>query len=253
MITRSYLGLVGLALLFAQAVPVQGSDGDAALKLYVAASTKEAVDAIAQQFQRETGLSVEVTPGASSKLAKQIVEGAPADLFLSADQATADYLGEKQLIAKRRNLLGNRLVVVVPADSRVEIKSLNDLAREEVKQIALALEKVPAGEYAREALRQASVWEQVEDKIVGGEDVRAALAFVEQGASAGIVYLTDTIGNSRVRVAFRIDPRLHRPIEYPLVLIKRDPMRPGSVKLYEYLGTESATAEFRKAKFEIIR
>src|SRR5262249_45046139 len=151
----------------------------------------DAVDEIARAFEAATATEVEVSPGASSKLSKQIVEGAPADLFLSADQANADELEKKGLVAERRNLLANRLVVVVPADSSVSVSSLNDLAAPTVPRVALALEAVPAGAYAREALRKAGMWERVEPKVVGGEDVRATLAFVEQGADAGIVYLTD--------------------------------------------------------------
>ncbi len=222
------------------------------LKIYVAASTKEAVESIATQFHAETGITVEVSPGSSSKLAKQIVEGAPADLFLSADQSNADYLATKQLIAQRRNLLGNRLVVVVPSNSSLEIGTLGDLGDDGVKQLALALEKVPAGEYARQALKKAGIWPRVAEKVVGGEDVRATLAFVERGASAGIVYLTDPIGNSKVRVALEIAPDLHSPIEYPLVVIKRPAMNPGAAKLYEYMTSEPAKAVFRKAGFGIL-
>lgn len=250
MIRRIHVVLVGVTLSLGHAVAAPAADD--ALKAYVAASTKEAVDTIAQQFTKDTGIAVEVSPGASSKLAKQIVEGGPADLFLSADQANADFLAEKQLIAKRRNLLGNRLVVVTPADSKLMIGSLADLASGDVKELALALEKVPAGEYGRQALRKTGVWERVEGKVVGGEDVRATLAFVERGASAGIVYLTDTIGNSKVRVAFEVDAALHAPIEYPLVLIKREPMNPNAVKFFDHLSSEKAAQVFRAAKFQVV-
>lgn len=244
--------LAQLAFFLAAILAAQPSAGSTVLKMYVAASTKHAVDGIVRLFEREAGISVEVSPGSSSKLAKQIAEGAPADLFLSADQANADYLAGKQLVAERRNLLGNRIVVVVPADSTIDIETLADLARDEVKEVALAIEKVPAGEYARQALRAAGVWQQVEEKSVGGEDVRATLAFVERGASAGIVYVTDTVGNSKVRVALEVDPERHRPIEYPLILTKRGADEPGARQLYEYLGSPEAAAEFRKAGFRVV-
>lgn len=239
-------GFVLLSLVLV--LPLEPAAG-ASLKLYVAASTKEAVSAVVRRFEAKTGFSVEVSPGSSSKLAKQIVEGAPADLFLSADEANVDYLGEKKLIARRRTLLRNRMVVVVPADSPTEIKRLADLGDDQLRQVALAIEKVPAGEYARQALRSAGVWQQVEPKLIGGEDVRATLAFVERGAAAGIVYRTDTMGNSRVRIALEIDPNLHRPIEYPLVLTKRAIGKPQALQLYEYLGSAEAAAEFRMANF----
>lgn len=236
--------LIAAALTMPSAAPAQ-----VPLKMYVAASTKEVVETIAQRFERETGVAVEISPGPSSKLAKQIVEGAPADLFLSADQANADYLSQRHLVAKRRNLLANRLVVVIPNDRQLAITRLEDLAKDDVRELALALEKVPAGEYARAALRKAGVWERVAPKVVGGEDVRATLAFVERGASAGIVYFTDTVGNSKVRVAMAIDPTLHPPIEYPLVLIEKPRMNPAASRFYDYLLSPPAAAIFEAAKF----
>jgi molybdate transport system substrate-binding protein len=246
--SRPALVLIGVFLASGLSVRAE----NVPLKMYVAASTKEAVEIVVAQFQAQSGFTVEVSPGPSSKLAKQIVEGGPADLFLSADQANADYLADKRLVAERRNLLGNRLVVVVPSDSRAEIGSLTDLGGDGFQQLALALEKVPAGEYARQALNKAGVWQRVEKKVIGGEDVRATLAFVERGASAGIVYATDPIGTSKVRVALEIAPDLHSPIEYPLVLIKRPSMNPGAAKLYEYMRSEPAKAVFRKAGFEVL-
>jgi len=225
----------------------------APLRVYAAASTKEAMEAVGREFTKDTGIPVEVSPGPSSKLAKQIVEGGPAELFLSADQASADYLAEKQLVERRRNLLGNRLVVVAPAASTLVLQSLADLARAEVAEIALALEKVPAGEYAREALRRAGVWERVEGKVIGGEDVRAVIAFVQRGAATGFVYVTDTAGNSRVRTVLEVDPALHRPIEYALVLVRRAPARPEAVRLYDFLLSDKAADVFRAAKFAVLR
>jgi molybdate transport system substrate-binding protein len=251
MIRQARVALLCVALFLAP--PARAGTEGVSLKIYAAASTKDAVEKIAEQFESETGVAVEVSPGPSSKLAKQIVEGAPADLFLSADQANADYLEQNHLVARRRNLLGNRLVVAVPSDGKVALSKLDDLARNDVKEVALALEKVPAGEYARQALRQAGVWEKIVGKVIGGEDVRATLAFVERGASCGIVYFTDTIGDSNVRVAFEIDPALHAPIEYPLVLVKREKTSPDATRLYEYLASEKAAQVFRAAQFRIIR
>jgi molybdate transport system substrate-binding protein len=244
-------GLLVLTLLIAAAS--FAGEGGGAVKIYVAASTKDAVDDIVRAFTAATGLEVEVSPGSSTKLAKQILEGAPADLFLSADQANAGELEKKGLVSKRRNLLGNRLVVVVPSGSATSVRALGDLANPEVRQLALALDPVPAGAYAREALRKAGVWERVESKVIGGEDVRATLAFVEQGADAGIVYVTDAMASSKVRVAFEIDSGLHRPIEYPLVLTTNGAKREGALRLYEHLSSEEAAEVFRKARFQVLR
>jgi molybdate transport system substrate-binding protein len=222
--------------------------------LFAAASTKEAAEQVAKNFQNETGIPVEVSLGPSSGLAKQIEQGASADLFLSADQASADYLGTKQLVSERRDLLTNRLVVVVPADSDIGVKELRDLTDARIRRLALAEPKVPAGEYARQALRKAGVWSQVEAKVVGGIDVRATLQFVERGeAEAGFVYRTDALGQSRVRVAIEVDPNLHDPIRYPLVLLRREPIREAARRFYEYLGSEKAVGVFEHAGFGVER
>ena len=221
--------------------------------IYVAASAKSAVEEIAKKFQTETGFSVEVSPGSSSRLAKQIVEGGPADIFISADQVNADLVKAKGLVAERRNLLGNRLAVVTPADSKLTLKTLTDLGGAGVTRLALALEKVPAGEYARQALRKAGAWEQVKDKLVGGEDVRATLAFVEQGADAGIVYRTDVFGNSKVKTAFEVDAALHQPIEYPLVLLQRGNGTEPARRFYAYLASEPAAEVFRRVQFVVLK
>jgi molybdate transport system substrate-binding protein len=184
-------------------------------------------------------------------LAKQIAAGAAADVFLSADQANADYLAENHLVARRRTLLGNRLAVVVPAGSGASLKQLSDLANPEIKEIALALEKVPAGEYARQALRNAGVWEKVKGKVIGGEDVRATLAFVERGAAAGIVYYTDTMGSTGVRIAFEIPAAMHVPIEYALVMIRRDTTNAATQRLYDHLATPRAAELFQAAGFGV--
>jgi molybdate transport system substrate-binding protein len=144
------------------------------------------------------------------------------------------------------------LVVVVPADSGLTLTKLADLGWEDVKEVALALEKVPAGEYARQALRKAGVWEKIAAKVIGGEDVRATLAFVERGAGAGIVYFTDSIAASNVRVAFEIDPSLHAPIRYPLVLVERAEKNPKAIELYDYLASENAEQAFRNARFQVL-
>ncbi len=129
--------------------------------IFAAASTKDAVEQLANSFQRKQQIVVTVIPGPSSGLARQIDQGADADLFLSADLASVDFLAGRGLVARRRNLLTNRLVVIVPADSELKIGELADLAAPAIKRLAVAEAKVPAGEYA--AMRSArpecsSVW-----------------------------------------------------------------------------------------------
>jgi len=222
--------------------------------IFAAASTKEAVEELAKSFQRTRGIAVTVIPGPSSGLARQIDLGADADLFLSADQASADFLARRGLVAHRRNLLTNRLVVVVPADSALKITELADLATPSVQRLAVAEAKVPAGEYARDALGKTGVLERVASRFIGGVDVRQTLLFVARGeAEAGFVYFTDTIGNSRVRVAYEVPADLHRPIEYPLVVLRQGAKKPVAVEFDEYLASPAAAEVFRAAKFGLAK
>jgi molybdate transport system substrate-binding protein len=222
--------------------------------VFAAASTKEAIEQVARGFQDENGTPVEVSLGPSSGLAKQIEQGAAADLFLSADQASAYYLAAKQLVSERRNFLTNGLVVVVPTVSDVGVRELRDLADPRIRRLALAEPKVPAGEYARQALRKAGVWDRVEGRVVGGIDVRATLQFVARGeAEAGLVYRTDALGQTKVRVAVEVDPGLHEPIRYPLVLLRHEPMKEAARRFYDYLGSEKTAAVFERAGFAVER
>jgi molybdate transport system substrate-binding protein len=222
--------------------------------VFVAASTKEPVDEIVRAFERETGIAVTVSPGPSSGLAKQIEQGADADLFLSADQATADFLASKGLVAQRRNLLRNRLVVITPRENAPAIRTLADLADDRIQRLAVANPAVPAGEYAREALAKAGVWDRVKGKTVGGVDVRATFQYVALGeAEAGIVYYTDAADSSKVRIAMTIPAELHKPIEYPLVLIKRQSSQAAAERFFDYLHSENSAAVFRRHRFETAR
>src|SRR5262249_10624780 len=112
---------------------------------------------------------------------------------------------------------------------------------------------VPAGRYAREALRQAGIWEQVKDRVLEGGDVRAALIYVvRKEAEAGLVYAADIQATSQVRVALEVQPDMHTPIRYPLVLVRREPIRAGARRFYEYLSSAPAAERFRKAGFGVV-
>jgi molybdate transport system substrate-binding protein len=224
-----------------------------AIAVFAAASTQEVIEEIGRRFEAETGVGVRCNPAASSTLARQIEQGADADLFLSADEKWADYLAERDLVRERRDLLANRLVVVTPADSPLKIRRLGDLGGAGVRHLALALPAVPAGRYARSALEADGVWGRVKDRVLDAGNVRAALTYVARGeAEAGFVYATDAATTPRVRVALQVPEDLHPPIRYPLVLVRRDPERPGARRFYDYLGGEPARAVFRGAGFEVL-
>ncbi len=172
--------------------------------MHAAASLTDAMKEIGAAYEKESGDKLQFNFGASNMLARQIEEGAPADVFFSADEAKMDALEKKDLLlpGTRRSLLSNSLVIVVAADSGMSPKSAADLAKPEYKKLALAEPRsVPAGIYAREYLEKLGLWEAVKEKVVPTENVRAALAAVESGnVDAGIVYKTDALISKKVKV-----------------------------------------------------
>ena len=198
------------------------SGGKDIVTVFAAASTTNALDEIKAAFTKSTGAEVRTSYAASSVLAQQIENGADADLFISADTAWADHVEGKMPVAKRRNLLGNRLVIVVPSDSKLKLAKPEDLVSDEVQHLALGdPDAVPAGKYAKQALTKLGIWEKLKGKVAPAEDVRHALTYVETGAAeAGIVYATDAAVSKKVRVAVEIPANLTEPVRYPLLLLE---------------------------------
>src|SRR2546427_5249026 len=189
------------------------------INVFAAASLTDSLKEIATAYAKQSGDKIVFNLGASSMLARQIEEGAPADIFFSADEAKMDGLEKLGLILKetRRSRLSNSLVIVVAADSPLQDPSAHDLAGDKVKRIALADPKaVPAGVYARAYLEKARLWPVVKRKIVPTENVRATLAAVESGnVDAGIVYKTDARVSRKEKVACAVKPEEGPPISYP--------------------------------------
>ncbi len=196
-----------------------------AVTVFAAASLADAMNAAVQRYSGP-GLPVRTSYAASSTLARQIENGAPADLFFSADEQWMDYLQQRALIlpGSRVSLLGNELVLVAPADRArpVTLRKGFDVAgllgdgRLAVGDPA----NVPAGLYAKQALTWLGVWNAAERRLVRAENVRVALAYVERGeAPLGIVYATDAALARGVRVVGRFPSESHEPIHYPLAIV----------------------------------
>ncbi len=221
--------------------------------VFAAASLTEALGEIARDYEKASGDEVVLDFGASSILGRQIEEGAPADLFFSADEAKVDRLVQRDLVAAgtRRELLSNRLVVVVAADRGAAVTSANDLATSKVRVLALAEpQTVPAGIYAREYLRRAGLWRRVIDKVVPTENVRAALAAVEAGnADAAIVYQTDVGIARNVRVAVEVPLALQPRIVYVAAVVKGAPHEAAARRFLDHLGAAAARAVFDRYGF----
>ncbi len=221
--------------------------------VFAAASTTNALNEIKAEFTQETGIVVETSYASSSTLAQQVVHGAGADLLISADAKWADFLAKENLIARRQDLLGNRLVIVVPSDSKIDVKGLDDLLSADVKHLALGeTESVPAGVYARQAFTKLGLWDQIKGKVVSATDVRQALTYVETGsAEAGIVYATDAAISKKVKLAAEIPETLTGPVRYPLVLLKHGEPSAAAETFYRYLISPPALKVFQKYGFTV--
>jgi molybdate transport system substrate-binding protein len=249
---KARLRLHGFAAVIALCWTIAGASA-ATVNVLAAASLAESLREIASGYEKQSGDRIVFNLGASSTLARQIEEGAPADIFFSAEEAKMDGLEAKGLIAKgtRKSRLSNSLVIIVAAEGGAAVQSPSDLTGEQVKRIALGDPKaVPIGIYARQYLQQLRLWEAVEPKVVATENVRAALAAVEAGnADASIVYKTDAAISRKVRVAFVVPPGQGPKISYPVALLK-DSMQPEAArKFLDHLGSEAAAKIFRKYGF----
>ena len=226
--------------------------------VFAAASLTNALDEAAKLFERQGGAHAKISYAASSTLAKQIESGAPADLFISADLDWMNYLEQRHLIrpATRRNLLGNRLVLIAPADSdvHIEIKPGFDLAAL-LKGGRLAMadaDSVPAGKYGKAALEKLGVWNSARSAVAPAENVRAALLFVARRETPlGIVYATDAAADPSVKIVGVFPEDTHPPIVYPAALTA-DSKNPSAGRLLDFLASPAVKPIFEKEGFTVL-
>jgi molybdate transport system substrate-binding protein len=227
--------------------------------VFAAASLKNALDAIDDQYQKDTGKKVVASLAASSTLAKQIESGAPADIFISADLDWMDYLAQRNLIKSdtRKNILGNELVLIAPKDSTVQVAIAPhfDLAKLLAGgKLAMAdTSAVPAGKYGKAALERLGVWDAVSGQVAQAENVRAALALVARNeAPLGIVYQTDAAAEPGVKIVGTFPADTHPPIIYPAALVagSKNPDAPGYLS---YMESAKARPLFEKQGFTALR
>ena len=249
---------LGLAMATAAAAPA-AARAQAPLVIFAAASLKNALDEIAADWSRQAARPMpRISYAASSTLAKQMEQGAPADLFVSADLDWMDYAQGKGLIRgdSRINLLGNRIVLVVPKESALASVPITPegLAR------ALAggklstgnVESVPVGKYGKAALEKLGAWSAVKDNIAQAESVRAALLLVSRGeAPLGLVYATDAAADPGVRIVASFPPDSHPPIVYPAALAKDSTNADGRAFL-DFLRSADARKAFEKQGFTVM-
>jgi len=239
------------------AAPVAGhAAGKEQVTVFAAASLKESLDEAAAAYGKATGTPVRVSYAASSALARQIEQGAPAQVFVSADLEWMDYLQQRGRIdvASRRELLGNQLVLVAPAasTSKIDLAQPGSIAaalgdrRLAVGQVAT----VPAGRYARAALESLGQWDALKPRLAEAESVRAALMLVARGeAPLGIVYASDAKAEPRVRVLATFPASGHPPIVYPVAALRGSPA--AARDFVGWLSSPEARAIFVRRGFEV--
>jgi molybdate transport system substrate-binding protein len=247
------------AMAFAATAAAQPAPGTP-LTVFAAASMKESLDEAAAAYGKAIGQTVRVSYAASSALARQIEQGAPADVFVSADLDWMDYLQQRDLleVASRRNLLGNSLVLIAPAGSAaraVALKPGTDLRPLLGDgRIALALTaSVPAGKYAKAAFTSLGMWPTLSPRVAETENVRAALMLVARGETPlGVVYASDARAEPRVRVIATFPAATHPPIVYPVARLKAS-THPRASDFLQWLQSPAASSIFRRHGFTLPR
>ena len=221
-----------------------------------AASLTDVLKELSAAYQSKGKNIVNFNFGPSSTLARQIEEGAPADVFFSADLAQMDNLNKKGRLepGMRKNLLSNQLVIIVPADSKLAIGSPKDLLKPEVKRIALAEpSSVPVGVYSSKYLSDEGLWEKVKPKVVPVLDVRATLASVESGnVEAGFVYKTDAAISKKVKIVFEVPIDMGPKITYPVAIIKESKKKEAARNFMNFVISPASKRIFEKYGFVVL-
>lgn len=245
------LGAVALAwslvLAPAQAAPVT---------VFAAASLKNALDEVGREYAR-TGGEARFSYAASSAMARQIEQGAPADIYVSADADWMTYLAERRLVvaATRRDLLTNRLALIAPADSKTALKVARGMPLARALRggrLAVAGPDVPAGKYARAALISLGAWDGVSRKLAQAENVRTALQYVARGESPfGVVYDTDAKLEPKVRIVGLFPAGSHPAIVYPAALVAGS-KNPDAARFLSFMSGPQAAVVFRRHGFTVL-
>jgi len=221
-----------------------------------AASLTDVLKEISTSYESKSKHTVKFNFGPSNGLARQIEEGAPADIFFSADLAQMDNLDKNGRLepGTRKNLLSNQLVIIVPADSKLALSSPKDLLKADVKKIALAEPaSVPVGVYSSKYLTDEGLWEQVKSKIVPVQDVRATLASVESGnVEAGFVYKTDAAISKKVKIVYEVPIDKGPKITYPVAIVKESRRKDAARDFMNYVQSPAVKDAFKKYGFVVL-
>ena len=256
--TKMLMVVSCMMVVYASQAPATAADETDTVTVFAAASTTNAMSDIGQRYTAQENDKIRFSFASSSTLAKQIDNGAPADIYVSANVKWMDYLINKRMILpnSRVDLLGNRIVLIVPSQSalkHIDIKLDFPLASY-LGDGRLAMgdpDHVPAGIYGKEALKRLNVWQQVRNKVAGMKDVRAALMMVERGeVPLGLVYSTDAAISSKVRIVGVFPPETHSPIIYPVAIVANHG-RSSVERFMAFLKSTAARTVFEKYGFSV--
>ncbi|HPL53603.1 MAG TPA: molybdate ABC transporter substrate-binding protein [Bacillota bacterium] len=253
---RLFISLVITILLFSTACGKVVPEPEVSLTISAAASLKGAMEEVKAAYAEEKpNVILTCNFGSSGSLQQQIEQGAEVDVFFSAAAKQMDALQEKGLIVEdtRKNILENKIVLIVPKDV-TSVTDFNDLTSDNVKKIALGETKsVPVGQYSEEVLKKLNLMDTIESKVVFGKDVKEVLTWVETGnADAGMVYETDSITSEKVRVVAYAPEGSHKPVVYPAAVIKDSKNIDASKNFMSFLCSEKAKSIFEKYGFAFI-
>ena len=247
------------ALILSTALALPAISHAADITVFAASSLKTALDVIAADWEQQTGHHVVISYDSSAKLAKQIEQGAPADVFISASTQWMDTLADANLIKpeSRKTILGNTLILVAADKTAppVTIAQGFDLAAlvGDGKLAMGMVDSVPAGQYGKEALTKLGAWDAVEPKVAQTENVRAALKLVESGEAAyGIVYASDAVGDDKVAVVGTFPQDSHKPIVYPAAVMTTS-TAPEAQAFLDDLFSDAAVSIFTAQGFIVLK
>lgn len=236
----------------------EGNGGEnVELTISAAASLEDAFKEIKPLFEEQhKNIKIFFNFGGSGALQKQIIQGAPVDIFFSAAEDKYDELVAKGMIDENQgvDMLENKLVLIIPKVSKIPISGFNDLVNLGDGKLALGTpEAVPAGNYGKQTLEQLGLWAQVQSNIVFAKDVRQVLTYVETGnVDAGLVYKTDALTSDKVKVAAEADSSSHDPIIYPIGIIKTSKHMKESELFFQFLQGKEAENVFNKYGFNVL-
>jgi molybdate transport system substrate-binding protein len=255
---RSSIFATLVAVLFSASLPFSAQAQEKSIIVFAAASMKNALDDVDAAFTKQTGTKVVASYDASSVLMKQIEQGAPAEVFVSADLKWMDYGSQKKLIdqSTRVNLLGNKLVLIAAKDSKLDPVTIGpglDLAKlaGDGRITTGDVQAVPVGIYAKAALEKLGLWASVEPKMAMAANVRAALLLVARGeAPLGIVYATDAKIEPGVKVIGVFPDDSHEPIVYPVAATNTT--KPDAAQYLAFLRSSAAKSIFESYGFAFL-